>query len=87
MPGDRGECAVASQRVTKVLERILQSRDSPVALIMDNGSEFTSNHFDAWAYRAGIQLGFISPAQPVENGFIDSFNGELRDECLSQTGC
>ena len=49
---------------------------------LDNGTEFTSKHFDAWAYTAGIQLDFISPGRPVENGYIESFNGKLRDECL-----
>jgi transposase InsO family protein len=38
---------------------------------------------DAWAYRHGIQLDFIRPGKPVENGFIESFNGRLRDECLN----
>jgi putative transposase len=38
---------------------------------------------DAWAYRHGIQLNFIRPGKPVENGFIESFNGRLRDECLN----
>ena len=50
---------------------------------MDNGSEFASRVKDAWAYRHGIQLDFIRPGKPVENGFIESFNGRLRDECLN----
>jgi putative transposase len=51
--------------------------------ILDNGSEFTSNHFDAWAYLRGIRLDFIRPGKPVENAFIESFNGRLRDEYLN----
>jgi len=50
---------------------------------VDNGSEFASRVMDAWAYRHGIQLDFIRPGKPVENGFIESFNGRLRDECLN----
>ena len=50
---------------------------------MDNGTEFTSNHFDAWAYDRGIAVHFISPGRPVENAVIESFNGKLRDECLN----
>ncbi len=46
-------------------------------------SEFTSNHFDAWAFEHGVQLDFIRPGRPVENGYVESFNGKLRDECLS----
>ncbi len=49
----------------------------------DNGSEFTSKHFDAWAYKRGIGLDFIRPGKPVENCYIESFNGRLRDECLN----
>ncbi len=47
------------------------------------GSEFTSNHFDAWSYLRGIQIDFIRPGKPVENAYIESFNGRLRDECLN----
>ena len=47
------------------------------------GSEFASRVMDAWAYRHGIQLDFIRAGKPVENGFIESFNGRLRDECLN----
>jgi putative transposase len=49
--------------------------------ILDNGAEFTSNHFDAWAYLHGIAVDFIRPGKPVENAYIESFNGRLRDEC------
>jgi len=55
----------------------------PEMITMDNGPEFTSNHFDQWAYQRGIQLHFINPGRPVENGIIESFNGRLRDECLN----
>ena len=50
---------------------------------MDNGSEFASRALDAWAYREGVKLDFIRPGKPVENAFIESFNGRLRDECLN----
>jgi putative transposase len=50
---------------------------------VDNGSEFASRVMDAWAYRHGIPLDVIRPGKPVENGFIESFNGRLRDECLN----
>jgi len=77
--------SLPAETVTKVLDRIIQKRGAPVALTLDNGTEFTSKHFDAWAYRAGIQLDFIRPGRPVENSYIESFNGKLRDECLSAT--
>jgi putative transposase len=44
------------------------------------GTEFTSKALDEWAYRRGVELDFIRPGKPVENAFIESFNGRLRDE-------
>ena len=50
---------------------------------MDNGSEFSGRALEAWAMGNNVQLCFIRPGRPVENGFIESFNGRLRDECLN----
>ena len=51
---------------------------------MDNGPEFTGKALDAWAYAHGVQLHFIRPGKPVENAFVESFNGKFRDECLNE---
>ena len=50
---------------------------------MDNGPEFTSKALDEWAYRRGIELLFIRPGKPIENAYVESFNGKFRDECLN----
>jgi putative transposase len=81
-------CLEAAQRlpaeaVTAALERAMSVYGQPMVITSDNGTEFASNHFDQWAYRRGIELDFIAPGRPMENGFIESFNGKLRDECLS----
>lgn len=81
-------CLVADQsltgkKVAEALEPVVLQRGTPRAITVDNGSEFASRVMDAWAYRHGIQLDFIRPGKPVENGFIESFNGRLRDECLN----
>jgi len=81
-------CLVADQsltgeKVAQALELVVAQRGAPRAITVDNGSEFASRVMDAWAYRHGIQLDFIRPGKPVENGFIESFNGRLRDECLN----
>jgi putative transposase len=47
------------------------------------GTEFTSKALDLWAYKNSVHLDFIRPGRPVENGYIESFNGKLRDECLN----
>ncbi len=56
---------------------------APRSLTLDNGSEFAGRVLETWAIHAGVQLCFIRPGRPVENGFIESFNGRLRDECLN----
>ena len=75
--------ALRARDVTATLERVIEQRGRPKIITTDNGTEFTSNHFDAWAYANGIKIDFIHPGRPVENGHIESFNGRLRDECLS----
>ena len=55
----------------------------PRSITLDNGSEFAGRVVEAWAMQNGVQLCFIRPGRPVENGFIESFNGRLRDECLN----
>ena len=79
-PVDPNSAIVQLRRRRK---RASEPRVLPGALVCDNGSEFTSRMFDAWAYRRAIKLLFIRPGKPVENAFIGSFNGKLRDECLS----
>jgi putative transposase len=70
--------------VTAALDAAIAHRRKPAVLTLDNGTEFTSRHFDAWAHQEGIQLDFIAPGRPVQNTYIESFNGRLRDECLNQ---
>ena len=57
------------------------------AITVDHGTEFQSRALEDWAYRRGVQLDFIRPGKPVENAFIESFNGRLRDECLTVHQC
>lgn len=56
---------------------------SPRNITLDNGSEFAGRAMEMWAIETGVQLCFIRPGRPVENGFIESFNGRLRNECLN----
>ncbi len=70
-------------KVATALIRILEQRPKPLAISVDNGTEFLSKAMDAWAYGHEVRLDFIRPGRPVENAFIESFNGRLRDECLN----
>ena len=72
-----------SQRVTRVLERVIEGRGRPEAIRCDNGPEFTSRHFLAWCEQRQIRLTHIQPGRPMQNGRCESFNGRLRDECLN----
>ncbi|CAM3768233.1 putative transposase [Kerstersia gyiorum] len=71
-------------RVTNVLERLVEMRGLPRSITVDNGPEFAGRALDAWAYQAGVTLSFIRPGKPVENAYIESFNGKFRDECLNE---
>lgn len=65
--------SLPASEVVAVLERLRLERGLPERIITDNGSEFTSRAFDAWAYARGIQLEFIQPGKPVQNCFTESF--------------
>ena len=69
-------------RVTRVLNRLALMRGLPEIITVDNGPEFISKALDAWAYANNVRLRFIEPGKPVQNCFIESFNGKFRDECL-----
>ena len=71
-------------RVTQVLDRLAVDRGLPELITVDNGPEFAGRVLDAWAYTHGVQLHFIDPGKPVQNAYIESFNGRLRDECLNE---
>ena len=75
---------LASLRVIRVLDELATTRGLPRQIVVDNGPEFTSTALDAWAYRRRVALHFIRPGKPVDNAFIESFNGKFRDECLNE---
>jgi putative transposase len=75
--------AQTGQKVVAQLERVSDIRGVPESITADNGGEFAGKAMDIWAPQAGVKLNFIRPGKPVENGFIESFNGRLRDECLN----
>ena len=70
-------------KVAAALTTVLQHRQKPDAISVDNGTEFVSKAMDGWADAHHVRLDFIRPGRPVENAFIESFNGRLRDECLN----
>ena len=72
-------------RVSRVLDRVTGEHGGrPKEIVLDNGPELTSWALDQWAYQRGVQLQFIDPGKPQQNGFIESSIGRLRDECLNE---
>ena len=78
------DTSLPSERVVRVLQWLKQSRGVPEVIQVDNGPEFISQAVDQWAFSNGVRLHFIEPGKPVQNAFIESFNGKFRDECLNQ---
>ena len=78
------DTSISGERVARVLSRVAGERGLPDAIMVDNGTEFTSKAMLKWSQETEVRLAFIEPGKPTQNGFIESFNGKLRDECLNQ---
>jgi len=79
------DSSLPGARVVRVLDGLAETRPLPAMIVCDNGPEFAGRALDAWAYEHGVQLHFIRPGKPVENAFVESFNGKMRDECLNES--
>ena len=75
--------SLTGNRAVGCLNEISKHRPLPKSINVDNGSEFAGRALGTWAYQNGVELDFIRPCRPVENAFIESFNGRLRDEFLN----
>jgi putative transposase len=84
VPADRGRCLALRCPGRGRLDRLAGRRGLPAWIVCDNGPEFTSRVFLAWAERRGVRLQFIRPGKPVESAFVESFNGRFRDERLNE---
>jgi len=74
--------ALKGSDVVEVLNRLRIERGVPKTLFCDNGSEFTSQIMDLWAYQNGVKMDFSRPGKPTDNAYVESFNGTFRAECL-----
>lgn len=75
--------SISSRMITRILERLIAERGKPEAIRCDNGPEFTSRQLLGWCEERDIRLVHIQPGRPMQNGYNESFNGRLRDECLN----
>lgn len=83
-PAIEVDVSLPGERVMRVLDRVAAERGYPKTIVCDNGPEFRGEALDQWAHRHQVQLAFIEPGKPVQNAYIESFNGKLRDECLNE---
>jgi putative transposase len=74
----------SGERMARTLDIIAELRGYPKTIVLDNGPEMCSLAMLRWAADRGVQLDHIAPGKPVQNAFIESFNGRLRDECLNE---
>jgi putative transposase len=74
---------IRGEQVVEILEYLKLVRGLPDTICVDNGSEFVSKVMDKWAYENKVVLSFSRPGKPVDNAFVESFNGSFRDECLN----
>jgi len=83
-PAIEVDFSLGTERVIRVLEQLRDEGGLPQGIVLDNDPRFTSLRFMRWAREAGVTLHFIEPGKPIQNAFIESFNGKFRDECLNE---
>lgn len=76
------DTSIAAKRVVRTLEQVIEWRGKPKDIRVDNGPEFTSKDFTLWCLYNNINIQFIQPGKPMQNGYIERFNGSYRKELL-----
>jgi len=84
------DTSIPGRRVVPGLAALIGQRGKPAMIVSDNrtsdsGTELTSNAVLAWCAEAGIEWHYIAPGRPMQNGYVESFNGRMRDELLNET--
>jgi putative transposase len=78
------DTSISGARVARELDALVRIYGKPASIVSDNGTEFTSKAILKWANENGVEWHYIDPGKPQQNGYIESFNGSLRDECLNE---
>ena len=79
------DTSISGRRVVRELAVLVAERGAPTTIVSDNGTELTSNAVLTWSGEAGIGWHYIAPGKPMQNGYVESFNGRMRDELLNET--
>jgi putative transposase len=79
------DISISGARVARELTAVVARRGKPGMIVSDNGTELTSNAILAWSAQAGVEWHYIAPGKPMQNGYVESFNGRMRDELLNES--
>ena len=79
------DTSISGLRVARELDWAIAERSRPAMVVSDNGTELTSMAILRWSKERDVEWHYIAPGKPQQNGFIESFNARLRDECLNET--
>ena len=79
------DTSISGKRVARELTALIDARGKPQMIVSDNGTEFTSNAILGWAKDHRVEWHYIAPGRPMQNGYIESFNGRMRDELLNES--
>jgi transposase InsO family protein len=79
------DTSISGQRVARELTNLIARRGKPGMIVSDHGTEFTSNAILAWSKDHRVEWHYIAPGKPMQNGYIESFNGRMRDEFLNES--
>ncbi|MCJ9751922.1 IS3 family transposase [Neorhizobium sp. BETTINA12A] len=79
------DTSISGRRVARELTTLIERRGKPDMIVSDNGTEFTSNAILAWSKDHKVEWHYIAPERPMQNGYVESFNGRMRDELLNES--
>ncbi|MER9845539.1 IS3 family transposase [Mesorhizobium australicum] len=79
------DTSISGRRVARELTELIAQRGKPSMIVSDHGTEFTSNAILAWSKDHAIEWHYIAPGKPMQNGYVESFNGRMRDELLNES--
>ncbi len=79
------DTSISGRRVARELTALVERRGKPGMIVSDNGTELTSNAILRWCSERRIEWHYIAPGKPMQNGFVESFKGRMRDELLNET--
>jgi putative transposase len=78
------DTSLSGMRVARELDIMVERRGRPIMIVSDNGTELTSHAILRWQEERSVLWHYIAPGKPQQNGFVESFNGRFRDECLNE---